>query len=136
MCPMSEIIHTGTIDIRVRYVDCDPMGVVHHSVYPVWLEMGRTELLREIGTTYRAVEEAGVLLAIINLSVTYKRPAHYDDLLQLTTEWLESGRVKIRHRYAVHRNDVLLVTAETTLACIDRQGKPQPLPDVLQAHGG
>ncbi len=135
MPAMTDIIRSGSIDIRVRYVDCDSMGVVHHSVYPVWLEMGRTELLRETGTTYREIEEAGVLLAIIDLNVKYKRPAHYDDLLELTTEWIDAGRVKIRHRYTLKRENELLATAETTLACVDREGRPQSLPDRLQPSG-
>ncbi|MDG2424691.1 MAG: thioesterase family protein [Phycisphaerales bacterium] len=130
---MADIIRTGTMDIRVRYVDCDPMGVVHHSVYPVWLEMGRTELLRETGTTYREMEEAGALLAVIELCVKYRQPAKYDDLLQLTTEWHDSGRVKIRHVYTLKRGDDVLATAETTLACIGPDGRPQPLPELLQS---
>ena len=55
---MTDIIRTGSIDVRVRYAECDPMGVVHHTVYPVWFEMGRTELLRETGASYREFEEA------------------------------------------------------------------------------
>ncbi|MCH2133957.1 MAG: acyl-CoA thioesterase [Phycisphaerales bacterium] len=128
---MSNVIREGTIDIRVRYAECDPMGVAHHTAYPVWLEIGRTELLRETGVTYRELEDAGVLLAVIDLSVAYKRPARYDDLLQLTTTWVDSGHVKIKHRYALHRQDELLVTAETTLACLDREGRPQALPELL-----
>lgn len=124
---MSEIIRTGSIDVRVRYVECDPMGVVHHTAYPVWFEMGRTELLRETGLTYRELEEAGAFLAVTNLSVVYKQPARYDDLLRLTTSWHDAGRVKIRHHYQLHRDDVLLVTGETTLACLDESGRPQEL---------
>ena len=133
MPTMTDIIRSGSMGIRVRYVDCDSMGVVHHSVYPVWLEMGRTELLRETGTTYREIEDAGVLLAVIELNVRYKRPAHYDDLLEVTTEWIDAGRVKIRHLYTIKRDDEVLATAETTLACIDRDGRPQPLPEQLQS---
>ena len=133
MVNMSEIIRTDSMDIRVRYAECDPMGVVHHTAYPVWFEMGRTELLRETGLTYREFEEAGAFLAVINLSVTYKQPARYDDLLRLTTSWLDAGRVKIKHCYELHRGDDLLVTGETTLACLDGSGRPQALPEELQS---
>ena len=131
---MTDIIRTGSIDVRVRYAECDPMGVVHHTVYPVWFEMGRTELLRETGANYREFEEAGAFLAVINLSVVFKLPARYDDMLRLTTSWLDAGRVKIRHRYELHRGEDLLVTGETTLACLDRSGRPQGLPEALRCE--
>ncbi len=76
---------TGTINVRVRYVECDPMGVAHHTVYPVWFEIGRTELLRATGGNYADMERDGVLLAVVKLEVTYKQPARYDDELTLET---------------------------------------------------
>ena len=66
------------IEVRARYPECDPMGVVHHTVYPVWFEMGRTELLRSVGGSYRDLEEAGALLAVTRLEVRYRAPARYD----------------------------------------------------------
>ena len=129
---MSEPLRSGTLDVRVRYTECDPMGVVHHTVYPVWFEMGRTELLRETGVSYRSLEEEGVRLAVIDLQVTYRRPARYDDLLTLTTTLLDSGRVKVRHDYALHRDGTLLVTGCTTLACLDSQGRIQPIPEIIR----
>ena len=73
------------LDIRVRYAECDPMGVVHHTVYPVWFEMGRTELLRATGASYREFEEQGLFLVVVRLDVRYRQPARYDDELQLHT---------------------------------------------------
>ena len=64
----------GTLEIRVRYAECDPMGVAHHTAYPVWFEMGRTELLRSTGRNYRDLENDGYLLAVVKLSVQYKCP--------------------------------------------------------------
>ena len=119
------------LEIRVRYNECDPMGVVHHSVYPVWFEMGRTELLRSTGISYRELEESGVLLAVVRLEVRYKRPARYDEELQLETRIASVGRVKIEHEYRLTRGDELLATATTTLACLDREGAARPLPDRL-----
>ncbi len=124
------------IEIRVRYCECDPMGVAHHSVFPVWFEMGRTELLRQSGQTYRAFEEEGILLAVVSLTVKYKRPARYDDLLTLVTRLVDVGHVKIEHEYELRRSHETLATAATTLACIDREGRARPMPEVLRLNIG
>jgi acyl-CoA thioester hydrolase len=121
----------GSIDIRVRYCECDPMGVVHHTVYPVWFEMGRTELLRSTGRTYRNMEQAGLLLAVVKLEVTYKQPARYDDLVQLRTTLARVGAVKVEHSYELWRGEDLLVSGATVLACIDRSGRAKPMPEGL-----
>lgn len=120
------------LDIRVRYCECDPMGVAHHSVFPIWFEMGRTELLRTSGTTYRVFEEAGIFLAVVRLQVTYKRPARYDDLLTLLTCLTQLGHVKIEHEYELRRGNETLAAATTTLACLDRDGRAQPIPESLR----
>ena len=118
----------GSIDIRVRYAECDPMGVVHHAVYPIWLEMGRTELLRSTGLAYRDLEERGIFLAIVDLRLKYKRPARYDDRLTLHTRLDEVSRVRIEHAYSLERDGLVLVTASSTLACLDRDGRPRAIP--------
>lgn len=107
------------------------MGVAHHTVYPVWFEIGRTELLRSAGGNYRALEEAGILLAVVRLDVTYKAPARYDDLLRLETTLARVGAVKVEHSYALWRDEELLATGNTTLACLDRSGRARALPDGL-----
>lgn len=116
------------LPVRVRYVECDPMGVVHHTVYPVWFEMARTELLRCKGGSYRAMEEAGLLLAVVRLEARYRAPARYDDLVTVHCELLASGPVKIEHRYRVMRDGTLLVEGATTLACLGRDGRLQAVP--------
>jgi acyl-CoA thioester hydrolase len=121
----------GSIEIRVRYCECDPMGVVHHTVYPVWFEMGRTELLRATGRTYRELEQAGVFLAVVRMQVAYRRPARYDDALRLETTLVTAGHVKIEHTYELFRGDELLCTGATTLACLDRDGRARALPEGL-----
>ncbi|MFO0827701.1 MAG: thioesterase family protein [Phycisphaerales bacterium] len=121
-----------SLPIRVRYCECDPMGVAHHSVYPVWFEMGRTELLRTSGRDYRTFEEQGIFLAVVSLVVKYKRPARYDDLLTLITRLDDVGHVKIEHSYELRRGEETLAIASTTLACLDRGGRAQPLPDILR----
>ncbi len=126
--------------IRVRYVECDPMGVVHHSVYPVWFEMGRTEMLRACGESYRAMEEAGTFLVVADLSIKFRMPARYDDKLRLETHLLEGGRARIRHGYRLLRSDsqvqVVIATATTTIACVNTSGVLQPIPDAVLATFG
>ena len=112
------------------------MGVVHHSTYPIWFEMGRTELLRSTGVSYRELEASGIFLAVVRLEVRYKRPAIYDDELILETEIASVGRVKIEHEYRLLRDGELLATAGTTLACLDRSGSACVLPDLLLGNDG
>lgn len=121
--------------IRVRYAECDPMGVAHHTAYPVWFEMGRTEMLRSSRQntfSYRDLEAQGILLAVVSLHIRYKRPARYDDLLTLHTKITNVGHAKIEHEYELLRDGVILATASTTLACLDRDGRPRSVPDELR----
>ena len=120
------------IEIRVRYVETDRMGLLHHSNYFVYFEMGRTELLRHRGGSYRDVEDGGHLLVLVDIGCKYKRPAYYDDLLTLRTSVERVTHVKIVHKYEVFRNGLLLAEGHSTLACVDREGRPQALPDSLK----
>jgi acyl-CoA thioester hydrolase len=107
------------------------MGVAHHAAYPIWLEIGRTEMLRASGGNYRDLETAGVFLAVVRLEVRYRRPARYDDELRLETDLLVAGPVKIEHAYRLFRGDELLAEGATTLACLDRDGRARVLPESL-----
>ncbi len=119
--------------VRVRYHECDPMGVAHHAVFPIWLEMARTELLREnTAVSYRQLEEEGVLLAVVKLNIIYKSPARYDDELTVIAEIATIGHVKIDHRYRIMRGATVIATATTTLACIGRDGRPRELPAIIR----
>lgn len=145
--PARTVPTAGALRLRVRYCECDPMGVAHHAAYIPWLEMGRTELLRDAGVSYADLEAAGVFLVIVKLEASYKRPAYYDDLLEVRTRVVQATRVKIRHEYEVVRIESgatlssgiarqgligeTLVAASTLLACIDRSGRPAALPDWL-----
>ena len=120
-----------TIEIRVRYAECDPMGLAHHGAYPVWLEMARTELLREVGTAYGELEAHGVYFVVTALSVTYKRPARYDDRLAVAVFLERATRAKLEHGYEIRRAGTLLATARTTLACVDADGRPRAIPEGL-----
>jgi acyl-CoA thioester hydrolase len=123
---------SGEIPVRVRYAETDRMGLLHHANYLVFFEQGRTELLRQQGLSYRDLEDQGFLLVITKVQVRYKSPARYDDLLTLRTSVVRTTHVKIEHKYELLRDNVLLAEGESTLACIDREGRPQILPEFLR----
>jgi acyl-CoA thioester hydrolase len=117
------------ITIRVRYTECDPMGVVHHSKYFEYFEMGRTELLRQAGARYRDLEERGVLFVVAKSECRFRRPARYDDELLLKVEVARMTKARIDHKYELYRDGLLLCEASTVLACVNREGKIIPIPD-------
>jgi acyl-CoA thioester hydrolase len=123
---------TGEVTIRVRYAETDRMGLLHHANYLVYFEQARIELLRQQGVSYRDLEDQGYLLVLTRVEVKYMRPAQYDDLLTIRTTVARSTMVRIDHRYEVFRDGVQLAEGATTLACIDRSGRPQALPEFLQ----
>lgn len=132
----------GDIPVRVRYCECDPMGVAHHAAYIPWLEIGRTELLRPAGISYAEMEAAGVFLVVVRLDVRYKSPARYDDQLVLLTRVTGTGRARLDHEYELWRDEgdgrgrtTLLATASSTLACVDSTGRPRAMPEWLSAAG-
>jgi acyl-CoA thioester hydrolase len=122
----------GEITIRVRYAETDRMGFLHHANYPIYFEQGRTELLRTLGLTYRDLEDQGCLLVLARLDVRYRAPARYDDLLTLETRVIRTTAVRIEHGYRVLRDGRLLAEGSTTLACVDRDGRLQAIPEFLQ----
>ncbi|HUV38650.1 MAG TPA: thioesterase family protein, partial [Planctomycetota bacterium] len=120
-------------EVRVRYAETDQMGVLHHSRMFVLLELARTEMLRRHGLTYRQMEEGGWFLVISKASCTWKAPARYDDVLVIETRITRVTHTRIEHAYRVLRkfDGVLVAEAETTLACVDRGGNVQRIPDEL-----
>jgi len=128
---MSQVDSCDTT-IRVRYAETDRMGLLHHANYAVYFEIGRTELLRARGENYRDIEDAGFFLVIVDLECKFRQPARYDDELTLRTSVARVTHVKIVHEYKLMRDGVLLAEGRTTLACVDREGKPQALPGTLR----
>ena len=103
--------------IRVRYAETDTMGILHHAMYPVYFEEGRTELMRSLGMSYDEIEKKGVILPVYSVNIRYLRPAYYDDLLTLKTEVAELKGVRIKFEYKLfNENTVLLATGDVTLA--------------------
>jgi len=123
---------SGEITIRVRYAETDRMGLLHHANYLVYFEQGRTELLRSLGLAYKDFEDQGYLLVLTRAEVRYRSPAHYDDLLTLRTTVVRTTAVRIDHGYELFRDGTLLAEGSTTLACVNREGRVQPLPTVLR----
>ncbi|HSW44416.1 MAG TPA: thioesterase family protein [Phycisphaerae bacterium] len=119
------------IRIRVRYAECDPMGVLHHSRYFEYFEMARTELLRQAGSRYRDLEKRGILFVVAKVECRFRRPARYDDELTLKVEITRMTRARIDHKYELYRDGVLLCEATTVLACVDREGRVIPIPDEI-----
>ena len=125
-------MNSGEITIRVRYAETDRMGLLHHANYLIYFEQGRTELLRTCGLSYKDLEDQGFLLVLTKIEVKYRRPAHYDDLLTLKTIMTRTTSVRIDHRYELSCEKRLLAEGASTLACVDREGRPQALPDFLR----
>ena len=111
-------------NIQVRYAETDMMGIVYHANYLPWMEIGRTELLREHGLPYKEIEARGLMLPVLDVSVTYKRPARYDDT--------EKPLVKIKIAYELTRGHELLATASTTHAFMTPDGRPSKPPDFFR----
>jgi acyl-CoA thioester hydrolase len=119
--------------IRVRYGETDQMGVVYHANYAVYFEVGRTEWLREYGLSYSAMEEEGVMLPVVSLSINYKNSARYDDVLKVKTTLKKPPTASIEFDYEL-RNDSgeLLATGNTILAFIDKnRNRPMRCPKYL-----
>lgn len=133
MFPEKVKIPDCTITIQPRYCETDQGGVVHHSVYPVYFEMGRTELLRANGLAYKDLEAAGIFFVIAELRIKYRRPAFYDEKLNLETICTNVTASKVEHSYKLIRPEtgVLLAEAESVLACVDDKGKIRRMPEFM-----
>jgi len=119
------------IEIRVRYQETDGQRRLHHANYFTYFEMGRTEMLRARGATYRQFEDAGLMMVVSEATCRYRAPAAYDDLLTLRT-WVEQmGGASIKHGYEVIREGVIIATGATVVVCVDAEGKVRRLPDWL-----
>jgi acyl-CoA thioester hydrolase len=131
--PERLTIQSHTITIVPRYAETDKGGVVHHSVYPVWFEMGRTELLRANGLAYKDLEEAGVFFVVAELCIKYRRPAMYDEKLQLETHCSAVTASKVEHSYKLTRssNGIILADGSSVLACINAEGKVRRVPEFM-----
>ncbi len=119
--------------IRVRYGETDQMGYVYHGNYPAYFEMGRLEWLRELGVSYKQMEENGIMLPVYALQVRFIKSAFYDDVLTVTTSIKGLPGARIVFVYEIHnQNQELITTGETTLVFVNMHTKkPMRCPDYI-----
>jgi acyl-CoA thioester hydrolase len=120
----------STSHLRVRYADTDAMGVAYYANYFVWFEVARTDLLLGLGWSYREMEAGGVLLPVIETDCRYRRPARYDDELEIRTEGRLMSAVRLEFRYEVFvtGDDTMIASGRTAHAALGRNGRPCRLP--------
>jgi len=121
-------------NIRVRYAETDQMGYVYYGNYLTYYEIGRVELIREAGMTYKQLEETGIMLPVLEAKCKYIRPAKYDDLLTLQTTIKEKPGVRIKFEYELwNEKKDLLNVGETTLVFISKSTlKPCDIPEEMK----
>ena len=128
--------HVSTSEFRVRYSETDQMGVVYHTNYLVWCEIGRTDFIRGSGSTYADLERRGVLLAVSEASIRYHAPARYDDLIRVQTTLASVRSRAMTFDYLVTNGETgeRLASARTVLVSLDRAGRPAAMPEDFRHH--
>jgi acyl-CoA thioester hydrolase len=121
--------------LRVRYADTDRMGFAYYGNYLRWFEIGRAEMMRSLGKTYREIEESGISLPVVEASCRYRKPARYDDALVVETAVRSLGRASVEFAYRVVReaDGELLATGRTQHCFLTPDGKPARAPEFLTA---
>jgi acyl-CoA thioester hydrolase len=128
-------LNQATCQIRVRYAETDGMGVVYYGNYLTWFEVGRTDLLRQLGRSYREIEEnERIHLPVVEAHCRYHRPARYDDLVDIVTRASRPSRARLQFDYELSRaqDGVLLASGSTLHVAVGRDGRPCRLPRNLQ----
>jgi len=133
---MNDLMNKSQVCVkyRVPYADTDQMGVVYYANYLVYFERARNELLRELGLSYREMEKRGFALPVLQAHVDYRRPAQYDDQIDISG-WLESIRaIRLQINCTVYRNDTLIAKGYTIHAFVARETlRPMRIPDDIAA---
>ena len=124
---------TSTISIRVRYGETDRMGYVYYGNYAEYLEVARVEALRELGITYKELEDDGIVLPVLDFHIKYIKPAFYDDVITVITKIPQMPSARLYFEYETYnQSGILLNKAETTLVFINRSsGKPCAAPEEI-----
>ncbi|MEY4111163.1 MAG: hypothetical protein RLZZ46_1518 [Bacteroidota bacterium] len=119
--------------VRVRYGETDRMGYVYYGNYAMYFEVGRVEAIRDLGLSYRELEESGIMLPVADMSVKYLRPAFYDDLLTIRTTIPELPGTRLKFQYEIlNQQNLLLTKGETTLVFVSAETmKPRPAPEAF-----
>jgi len=124
------------IELRVRYAETDSMGVVYHANYLVWFEMGRSEYCRKQGFNYRDLEAAGYYIVVAEASCKYRKPARYDEVIQVRTflHALKSRSLCFRYQVLRKGSTETLVEGETRHLCLDAAGRVKVIPDPYASY--
>ena len=120
-----------SVEFRVRYAECDPMGYLHHAKYWEYFEHVRTELLRKNGFRYRDLETEDVLFVVYKAACKYLLPIRYDDLVTVTAQVARITRTRVDHTYVVEVDGQRKCEASTTLACVGRDGQLRLMSEAL-----
>jgi acyl-CoA thioester hydrolase len=127
----------GRTTTRVRYPEVDRMGVAHHTHFLVWFELGRTELMRDLGCSYAELEDKdGILFPVAEAGARYFASARYDEVLEVTTRMVSAAGARVRFEYEVSRvaDGARLASGFTVHAAVGRDGRPRRLPVGLRAR--
>lgn len=126
----------GVSTYRVIYGDTDQMGVAYYANYLKWFEIGRTELLRQLGVPYTSIEEKGLRFPVIEVSCRYFRPSRYDDVINIETSLISLGRATLIFSYRLSRkekeDEVLIASGWTKHACVDEKGEVTKIQPALE----
>jgi len=130
---MTESLKHDEIEIRVRYGETDQMGVVYHGNYAQYFEIGRVEWLRKFGVSYKEMEESGIMLPVISLSVKFKKSARYDDVIKVKTQLVKIPLATIEFDYEIlNDKNEILATGNTSLVFIDiNRNRPTRCPQYI-----
>ena len=124
-------------EIRVRYAETDAMGIAHHSHFIVWMELGRSDFLRNLGRSYAEWEAMGVRLPVNGVSLTYRAPARYDELVQVRTFLKSATRRHLAFAYRIERDGLLLAEGESRHLVAGSDGRASVMPpEMLAMLGG
>ncbi len=119
--------------VRVRYAETDAMGVVYYGNYLTWFEVGRSDLLRQLGSSYREIERARVFLPVVEARCRYHHPARYDDVVEIRTRASRPSRAKLQFDYELSRvsDNIAIASGSTLHVATNENGKPCRLPTTL-----
>lgn len=118
------------VPIRVRYSETDQMGVVHHSNYFRYFEVARMEHFRAGGVSYKALEESGIFLMILDAQCKFRSSARFDDVILVLARLERTTRYRVIHQYTIKNSEgKLIASGKTALGSVSREGIPSPLPD-------
>lgn len=142
--------YEATLQLRVRYGECDPMGYAHHGSYVQWIEAGRIGFLRDLGYSYRELESQSIFMPVARLELEYKRPLHFEDRICVRTRLIQVGVCQVVFANRVERllpeqrsverlpvqsdaSEELCTLARVELATVNRSGRPCRMPETLSA---